>query len=144
MKPVCSPQNARMTGIRLIQTTLMALLVLSSFAVGDEGATRDRRHRQILDRRTVIFESFAEDMENVAEWCRQRRLVQAASEISSLQQKLTQSKERPEPPRLLSPEISQSLSSDELSWRSQVRKARQDRAAQLYTLARSALRAGFR
>lgn len=143
MKLVLSPQNAPINGLRLIQTTLMALLVLSSFASGDEGATRDRRHRQILDRRTVILEAFAEDMENVAEWCRQRRLVQAASEISSLHQKLTQGKERPEPPRMLTPEISQSLSSDELSWRSQVRKTCQDRAGQLYTLARSALRAGF-
>jgi hypothetical protein len=126
-----------------VMTVACCSVVLSSAAKCDENATRDRRHRQILDRRAVILQGLSDDLDNVSEWCRERQLSSALDEVAALRSTLTETTSRPEPPRLMTPELPASLPAEEFAWRSQLLKARQTRAGELYTLARAALRAGF-
>ena len=111
--------------------------------VADESATRDRRHRQLLERRQVVYDELQNDLETVAAWCMEHALPDAIAEINELRPTLLKPAVESNPPRLVTPDVDKSLSLEEQQWRLQIRHHRQERAAELYTLARSALRAKF-
>ena len=111
--------------------------------VADESATRDRRHRQLLERRQVVYDELQNDLETVAAWCMEHARPDAIAEINELRPTLLKPAVESNPPRLVTPDVDKSLSLEEQQWRLQIRHHRQERAAEFYTLARSALRAKF-
>jgi hypothetical protein len=124
------------------------LTIATRTLTADDDATRERRHRQHLDRRTEILETLQNDLSTVAVWCEERSLNVAAGEVRALAADLagTQPVTDRGPsqlPDFVTPEIPATLSADEQEWRIRVREYRQTHAKELYSLARAALRAGF-
>ena len=109
----------------------------------DESATRDRRHRQILEKRQVIFDSLQKDLESVEAWCHEHSLAAAIPQVQEVGKTLLAPETDRKPPRLVTPEVDSTISLDEQQWQLQMRNHRRERGTELYTLARSALRAGF-
>ncbi|MFN9719462.1 MAG: hypothetical protein ACK58L_12245, partial [Planctomycetota bacterium] len=122
---------------------LLCILGCFSSATADENPTRDRRHRQLLAARQEILDQFQRDLDSVGTWCREHQLEDAEMEVVRIASDLATPQADYEPPRLVTPEVDPALSVDEQQWRLQIRHHRQERAAELYTLARSTLRAGF-
>lgn len=128
--------------LRCVVLSVVGLVCLSGVLSADE-ETRDRRHRQLRERRTVILEGLEQDLQALQSWCQDRGLTEAITELQSLQQDIRSDTEDPELPRLVVPDAGTSLSSDDQVFQQRLQKLRTARAAEIYTLARSALRAGF-
>jgi uncharacterized protein YozE (UPF0346 family) len=129
----------RLLGILLLVTTAGAQLAASG---NDETATRDRRYRQLHDRRAEVLQRLSVRLTEISEWCTARQLDQAVAETRRLQEQLLHLESLPEPTAAVQPELPEPVT-DEQSWQSQLRTAQKDSAGELYTLARSSLRAGF-
>ncbi|MEY2725800.1 MAG: hypothetical protein RLZZ458_1667 [Planctomycetota bacterium] len=129
----------RLLGILLLVTTAGAQLAASG---NDETATRDRRYRQLHDRRAEVLQRLSVRLTEISEWCTARQLDQAVAETRRLQEQLLHLESLPEPAAAVQPELPEPVT-DEQSWQSQLRTAQKDSAGELYTLARSSLRAGF-
>ena len=129
----------RLLGIVLLVTTAGAQLAASG---NDETATRDRRYRQLHDRRAEVLQRLSVRLTEISEWCTARQLDQAVAETRRLQEQLLHLESLPEPAAAVQPELPEPVT-DEQSWQSQLRTAQKDSAGELYTLARSSLRAGF-
>ena len=130
---------SRLLGILLLAATMVAQVALAG---PDETATRDRRYRQLHDRRAEVLQRLSVRLTEISEWCSARQLDQAAAETQRLQEQLPYLASQPEPAAPVQPELPEPVT-DEQSWQSQLRAARKDAAGELYTLARSSLRAGF-
>lgn len=111
--------------------------------VVDENPTRDRRHRQLLATRQEILDRLQRDLQSVQKWCREHELPDAEQTVAKIAKDLAEPQPDYEPPRLVTPEVDKSLPLDEQQWQLQVQHHRKACAGELYTLARSTLRAGF-
>lgn len=120
---------------------LVLLLLPGLLRAQDE--TRDRRHRQLLERRAAILDSLGRDLTALEGWCREQGMSDAGQELQELGQSLLAETESPELPRLVVPSVADGLTANEHVWRQRLQKLREERAGEIYTLARSALRAGF-
>lgn len=120
---------------------LVLLLLPGLLRAQDE--TRDRRHRQLLERRAAILDSLGRDLTALEGWCREQGMSEAGQELQELGQSLLAETESPELPRLVVPSVADGLTANEHVWRQRLQKLREERAGEIYTLARSALRAGF-
>lgn len=120
-------------------------VTLSSNAVvgADEDVTRDRRHRQLLEKRQQVFDGLQRDLESVEAWCAEHQMSEAIAQVREIKEQLLRPDVEFELPRMVTPEVDRTLSLDEQQWQLQLRHHREERASELYTLARSALRAGF-
>ncbi len=136
-----APRRLRHALLRLAGALLLVLAVPVILQAQDE--TRDRRHRQLLERRAAILQSADRDLRSLQGWCQERGLDDAVGELQGLMQSLLVETENPELPRLVVPPVSEALTSDEHVWRQRLQKLREERAGEIYTLARSSLRAGF-
>lgn len=125
---------------------LSAIAVASSItetAFADEDAARDRKHRQLLEKRDAIYASLQVDLKSVEAWCEEHSLQSVIPEVQKLSSSLKSPADRPELPRFVTPEVDKSLSPAEQQWQLQIRHHRQTRGAELYSLARLALRQKF-
>lgn len=133
--------------LRHPEFVLIALLLLSVFsqgqAAGDDQSTRDRRYRQLLEKRQSILDSLERDLDSVRSWCLEHELPDAVDEVSRLAQQILSPDVDSSRPKYVSPPVSKSLPIEEQQWQLQLRHHREERAKELYTLARSTLRAGF-
>ena len=128
------------------QVLLLTLLL----SLQTPGAGRDapssvesRQHRRILDKRSGILEDLRFELSEVSNWCRDNGLGQAAADVTQLSLDLTTDGPHVTPPRMVTLPVSRTLPEAERQWRLRVQKLRQDRAGELYTLARRALRGGL-
>jgi hypothetical protein len=128
---------------------IVLLLWLSIFAVSvdarsvaDESATQSRRRQQFTDRHADIKLGLRADLEAVRIWCHGKRLDAEASQVAELTETLC-SEHETALPRMARLPVSPQLPLEQQQWRLQVQHHRTDRGKQLYSLARSALRAGF-
>ena len=135
------------TMIQLQRILLVALLLLPVFrsgqAAADDDSTRDRRHRQLLEKRQSILDSLQRDLDSVRMWCTEHELPAAEEVISELTQQIRSPGVDSSPPKYVALPVSKSLPIEDQQWQLQLRHHREERAKELYTLARSALRAGF-
>ena len=125
------------------RSVCLLVLVLLPGLLSAQDETRDRRHRQLLERREGILSSLGRDLTALEGWCRDQGIPEAAEELQGLGQSLLAETENPELPRLVVPPVSDALTANEHVWRQRLQKLREERAGEIYTLARSALRAGF-
>ena len=130
-----------------LRVLLIALVLLPAFSPGqaaaDDESTRDRRHRQLLEKRQSILDALQRDLDSVRSWCIEHELPDAAEEVSGLAQQILSADIDSSPPKYVSPPVSESLPIPDQQWQLQLRHHRVERAKELYTLARSTLRAGF-
>jgi len=123
------------------------LIVFSLLAVGRTSAaddsTRDRRHRQLLEKRQEILESLQRDLKSVRSWCIEHELPDADAEVAELTHSILSPDADSALPKLVTPPVSKALPIEDQQWQLQLRHHREERAKELYTLARSTLRAGF-
>ncbi|MBC7966321.1 MAG: hypothetical protein H7Z17_10415 [Fuerstia sp.] len=133
--------------IQRLRPVLIALLLLSVCVSGrasaDDESTRDRRHRQLLEKRQSILDAMQRDLESVRSWCAEHELPDADAEVAGLAQRILSPDVDSSPPRFVTPPVSKSLPIEDQQWQLQLRHHREERAKELYTLARSTLNAGF-
>ncbi|MFN9221392.1 MAG: hypothetical protein ACK6D6_04710, partial [Planctomyces sp.] len=72
--------------LRLAGALLLVLAVPVILQAQDE--TRDRRHRQLLERRAAILQSADRDLRSLQGWCQERGLDDAVGELQGLMQSL--------------------------------------------------------
>jgi len=130
-------------GRRWWRSVCLVVVLLLPGLLSAQDETRDRRHRQLLERREGILSSLGRDLTALEGWCRDQGMPEAAEELQGLGQSLLAETENPELPRLVVPPVSDALTANEHVWRQRLQKLREERASEIYTLARSALRAGF-
>ncbi len=135
------------TLFRRLGFLLIALLLLPVFspalAFADDESTRDRRYRQLLEKRQSILDSLQRDLDSVRSWCMEHELPDAVEEVSRVAQQILTPDVESSQPKYVSPPVSKSLPIEHQQWQLQLRHHREERAKELYTLARSTLRAGF-
>lgn len=129
--------------LRTLWILLAAITLTQGLANADENATRDRRHRQLIDQRQKVLGSYKDDLAAVAAWCEEHQLPDAQQKVLELAAKITSEADEPELSSFVTPPVDKSLPVDEQQWMLQLQHHRETRAAELYTLARSSLRAGF-
>lgn len=129
--------------LRTLWILLATIMLAQGFANADENATRDRRHRQLIDQRQKVLSSYKDDLAAVAAWCEEHQLPDAQQKVLELAAKITSEAEEPDLSSFVTPPVDKSLPVDEQQWMLQLQHHRETRAAELYTLARSSLRAGF-
>jgi len=125
----------------------LAILLVPVFAANstkaDDDATRDRRHRQLLEKRQTILDALQHDLESVQTWCTERQLPDAEAEVTKVSRHILAPAADYTPSRFVTPPVSTLLPIDEQQWQLQLRHHREERGKEMYTLARSTLRAGF-
>ena len=121
---------------------MLSLLAVGRTSVADD-STRDRRHRQLLEKRYQILESLQRDLTSVRSWCMEHELPDADAEVAKLTQTMLSPDAESALPKVVTPPVSKALPIEEQQWQLQLRHHREERAKELYTLARSTLRAGF-
>ena len=126
---------------------VLGLFTLSLLVVGQSSAaddsTRDRRHRQLLEKRHEILESLQRDLKSVRSWCIEHHLPEADAKVAELTRSILSPDADSELAKLVTPPVSKALPIEDQQWQLQLRHHREERAKELYTLARSTLRAGF-
>ncbi len=131
----------------LISRMLLLILVLipleSASAREDLSRNTTRRHRSILERRSQILEDLRFELREVSDWCHKNGMPQAAADVTQLAMDLTTDGPRTQPPQMAALPVSPTLPESERQWRAEIQRLRQDRAGELYILARRALRAGL-
>jgi len=126
----------------VLSLIVFSLLAVNRTSVADD-STRDRRHRQLLEKRYEILESLQRDLKSVRTWCIEHELPDADAEVAELTQGILAPDADFALPKLVTPPVSKALPIEEQQWQLQLRHHREERAKELYTLARSTLRAGF-
>ena len=121
---------------------LFCLGFVAQAAAADETATENRRRQQFQQKRQAALDALTSDLQAVQKWCLDKSLPEEAQHVGQLALKLRSATPAP-PPRMAQPPVSERLPLVQQQWRLQVRHHRTERGRELYTLARSALRAGF-
>lgn len=130
--------------LQALSYATLCIVAMTGQAAGfDEAPRRERLHRQILEKRQAIFDGLQTDLESVETWCDKHGLPEAIPRVLAIRQSLDSPEPNFEPPRLVTPEVDGTLPLDEQQWRLQIQNHRRERGAELYSLARQALRNGF-
>ncbi|MCA9009201.1 MAG: hypothetical protein KDB01_05610 [Planctomycetaceae bacterium] len=129
--------------IPAILVAVLMLLITASRAAGDDVSTRDRRHRQLLEKRQAILDAFQRDLNSVQVWCTEHQLSAAAADVSDLARRVRSPEEDSGPAKFATPPVPKNLPPEEQQWQLLLRHHREERGKEMYTLARSTLRAGF-
>ncbi|MCH2211073.1 MAG: hypothetical protein MK110_07210 [Fuerstiella sp.] len=103
----------------------------------------DRRHRNILEKRSTVFENLQFELHQLRDKCHENGLIQAETELTQLLQELTPDALESRAPQAVSAPVSLAVPETERQWRQQTLNLRKGRAKELYTLARKSLRAGL-
>ena len=119
-------------------------LTLIPHAAAAPSATAAARLQNYQQRQREQHRKLIHDLEELARWCDERRLGEAAAEIRGWAAPRGNHSVRIEKlPENVQPSIPPSLPGDERHWQTQLRYLRQEYAKQLYSLSRDALHAGF-
>lgn len=129
--------------LRLTVSLLLIGWIFAGVVNADDEATRDRRHRQLLEKRDAILDGLRGDLESVETWCNEHNQSEAIPTLKQIELQLLSPDTEAEPPRAVTPEVDKTLAMEEQQWRLQVQHHRKTRSIEMYSLARSALRAGF-
>ena len=127
----------------LLLSALLVPICARSNAAADEDATRDRRHRQLFEKRQTVLDALSRDLDSVRTWCTEHQLPDAEEEVARVSKHILAPAADYSPSRFVTVPVSVSLPIDEQQWQLQLRHHREERAKEMYTLARSTLRAGF-
>lgn len=126
-----------------LSAALLTVVIFPYPATADETATRDRRHRQLFEKRQSVMDGLQRDLISVRKWCTEHDLPEADAEVEKISNHLLAPAADYSPSRFVTPSVSTFLPINEQQWQIQVRHHRVERAKEMYTLARSTLRAGF-
>ena len=132
-----------LNGTRMLLVLLVAVLTFPDTVQADEDATRDRRHRQILEKRQIVLDGLQKDVASVQAWCQEHQRPEAATIVQQFGESLRSTSADAEPSVMVTPPVGKNLAIEEQQWQLQLQHHREERAKELYTLARSSLRAGF-
>lgn len=127
----------------LIVCICLLTALTPDWSFGDDQATRDRRHRQLLEQRQAILKSLEQDLESVVRWCDDHSLSEAARSVSRVAAEILKPDQAIDPPRFVTPAVDPTLPPEEQQWQLQLRHHRKERGGELYKLARGSLSAGF-
>lgn len=94
------------TQLVLIVCLVGGLIAIDTCSAQDETATRDRRHRQHLEKRQAIYDQLQRDFETVKEWCNEHQLVDAIPQIQAVSDELLNPAVATTPPRFVSEQVS--------------------------------------
>lgn len=135
----CTPPAA----VRCL-VTLFAVLSLSVSAIAqssgrDAAASARRRALYQEDRREILL-NLQHEIAELSRQCFEDGMSQAARDLTEISVELTATPRNFRPPREVTLPISTSLPPLEQAWRHRLKKLREDRAAEIYALARRCLR----
>lgn len=122
---------------------LLLSLLVTPAATADENASRNRHHRQILEKRQLVVEGLQRELESLQTWCLDRSLTDAVEEVAAFRRSFPNEDSMSELSNMVRPPIDASLPPDEQHWQTEFRRIRTQRSSELYTLSLSALKAGF-
>ena len=107
---------------RFLLVALLLLPVVSSGqAAADDDSTRDRRHRQLLEKRQSILDSLQRDLDSVRMWCTEHELPDAEEDISELARQIRSPGVDSSPPKYVALPVSKSLPIEDQQWQLQLR-----------------------
>ncbi|MFV0443530.1 MAG: hypothetical protein ACK5Q5_08160 [Planctomycetaceae bacterium] len=128
--------------ISRIVTYVLALLVVD--ATTSPAQARTSRQQQILSQYLERQTRFAQELEGTARFCDQQGLSEVAGRIRQLEVLFEeQTQDNDALPETVQPDIPFGLPDVEARWRIELRKAQQDYARDVYSLAQRALREGL-
>ena len=104
-------------------------------------STAERRLAQFRDRRVDILLNLRHELSELSRQCFDNGLTDAAQDVTAIQLELTTQSEGAPLPSLVQLPVSNRLPSDEQLWRNRLNTVRSEKARELYSLARQALRA---
>ncbi|MEQ9409388.1 MAG: hypothetical protein RIK87_16750 [Fuerstiella sp.] len=127
----------------VLPTTVMLAgpLLFSASANAQNLSVVERRRDLYQTRRQEILLNLRHEISALSTYCHENGMGQAALDLTALSLDLTQPTADYQPPRLVQLPLSQRVAEDENHWRRQLKRLREDRAKELYILARQALRA---
>ena len=114
-----------------------------SFSLGTSGQLRadDDRGRQVFqEQRQEILLNLRHEISQLSKQCHDDGLLNAAQDLTSLSVDLTTQRTGDELPSAVQLPISRQLPDLEQAWRFRLKKLREDRAVEMYSLARKCLR----
>lgn len=130
----------------LASLSLLFVCCLTSLGLppvsGDESPTQVRRRQRFLEKYDAVIADLQSDLDAVRIWCVDRGLADEGADVDALAAELCGDSDSPLP-RMAQPPVSRQLPLVRQQWQLQLRHHRTERAQELYSLARSALRAGF-
>ncbi|MDG1897932.1 MAG: hypothetical protein P8J37_23775 [Fuerstiella sp.] len=97
------------------------------------------RREQFQKQRQKLLLNLRHELSELSQQCHDKGLTQAAKDVTATSLDLTTALPRPQPPSLVQLPVSKLLPSEEQLWRNRLHAIRQDKAQELYILARSAL-----
>ncbi|MCP4174864.1 MAG: hypothetical protein GY758_29295 [Fuerstiella sp.] len=118
---------------------LCLLLWLTSTVAAQLDARTDWRREQFQKQRQKLMLNCRHELSELSRQCHEQGLSQAAQDVTAISLELTTTSLRPQPPSLVQLPVSNQLPSEEQLWRNRLHSIRQDKAQELYILARSAL-----
>lgn len=121
---------------------LLLLITCVTVCCADESPTQSRRRQQFAEKRAEIIAGLQADLRAVQAWCLERGMTDEAERVAETAEELT-GPPSGALPHLAAPPVSQQIPLEQQQWQLQVRHHRTERARELYSLARAALRAGF-
>ncbi len=135
------------TQIRL--TLVPVVLVVASVFVAriplanaqNPGSTAERRLSQFRERRVEVLMNLRHELSELSRQCFEKGLTEAAEDLTAIQLELTSPTDGVPLPSLVQLPVSNRLSEEEQLWRNRLRTIREDKAKELYSLARQSLRA---
>ena len=124
----------------------LLLLVLTCFAAScsaQRNSGTERRRQQFQERHRSLLLNTRREISLLSDQCHEQGLAQAARDLTVVSLELTTPKENPVFPRLMQLPVNPRLPPEDQAWRNRLRTIREEKAQELYLLARSALRAGL-
>ncbi|GAB5443789.1 MAG: hypothetical protein Fues2KO_41380 [Fuerstiella sp.] len=142
--PTGSGQAATAAWKRLIILSVLVALLLQGgvavFAAQNDSPANDRRRRIYQEQQREILLNLRHEIGQLSRQCFEDGMQQAATDLTEISLRLTNPAADFTPPREVTLPISTSLPPLEQAWRHRLKKLREDRAAEVYVLARRCLR----
>ncbi len=125
-----------------ILLSLFGLAANASFSFSqDPNSTTERRLAQFRERRVDILLNLRHELTELSRQCFENGLTEAAQDVTAILLELTTPSEGAPLPLLAQLPVSNRLPSNEQLWRNRLVTVRNEKAKELYSLARQALRA---
>ena len=112
---------------------------LGSTVAAQPVSPREWRREQFQKQHQKLLLNLRHELSELSGQCVEKGLAQAAEDVTAISLELTTAVQRPRSPSLVQLPVSKHLPPEEQLWRNRLRVIRQDKAQELYTLARSAL-----
>ena len=126
-------------GLRQLYVAACILFWLTSAAVAQPDSRTDWRREQFQKQHQKLQLNLRHELSELSRQCHDKGLVQAATDVTAISLELTTASQRPQLPSLVQLPVSKHLPLEEQLWRNRLHSIRQDKAQELYILARSAL-----